>query len=58
MNKSNSVVYKMSENRTFSLDEETIRKIERDAQSLHLGKSAFLRFLVWSYSNKTSKFGG
>jgi hypothetical protein len=44
----------MSKNRTFSLDEETIQKIEQDAKSLHLGNSAFLRFLIWSYDRKNN----
>ena len=36
-------------NQTFSLDEETVKKLEEESKSLHLGKSAFLRYLVWSY---------
>ena len=46
--------------KTFNLDDETIEKIAQDSQALHIGKSAFLRFLVWSYNrNKSdSNFGG
>ena len=42
----------MTNTKTFSLDEDTIKKLEQDSRSLHLGKSAFLRFLIWSYDSK------
>jgi len=37
-------------NRTFSLGEDTIKKIEEKASSFHLSCSAFLRLLIWSYN--------
>lgn len=36
-------------NQTFSFDEETVKKLEAESKILHLGKSAFLRYLIWSY---------
>ena len=38
-------------NKTFSLDKETINVIERESKELHIGKSAFLRLLIWNYHN-------
>ncbi len=34
---------------TISLDMETIKRLEEASNSLHLSKSGFLRFLIWSY---------
>lgn len=37
---------KISKNRTFSLDVETIQMLERQAKELHLSRSAFIRLLL------------
>ena len=43
--------------KTFSLDESSIEKLKEEAQSLHLGDSAFLRYLIWSYDSQNKKAG-
>ena len=39
----------------FSMDEKTVKRLEDDAEKLHLGKSAFLRFLVWKWYHDQKK---
>lgn len=45
--------------RTYSFDKETIKILEQESNELHIGKSAFLRLLIWKYhNNKKSSNGG
>jgi len=37
--------------RIFSFDDQTVTKIKEESEKLHLCRSAFLRFLVWTYVN-------
>lgn len=41
-------------NCTFSFDTGTIEILKQESSKLHLGKSAFLRFLIWNYHNQKS----
>lgn len=36
-------------NKTFSLDNETVEILEKESKQMHVGKSAFLRLLIWRY---------
>jgi hypothetical protein len=39
---------------TFSLYEDDLKKLSKDAKHHHMSKSAFLRYLIWNYSNKNN----
>lgn len=46
----------MVERRTYSFDNDTVQILEKEANELHVSKSALLRLLIWKYHNdKTQK---